>query len=78
MDSVNREYERKKTIRYFADAAMCISKNVAIPVNGQYVGKHFADILEPPEEDNRSAEEIIADMRAKLRDMGGEDDICTE
>lgn len=73
MDAVNREYERKQIIRYFADAAMCISKSVAIPVNGQYVGKHLSDILEPPEEDNRSAEEIIADMRAKLRDMGGED-----
>lgn len=57
---------------YFADAMMSISKNSAMLAGGQYVENKLADILEPPEKDNRSAEEIIADMRNKIRELGGD------
>lgn len=59
-------------VYYFADAIMSISKNSAMLSSGQYVKNKLADILEPPEKDNRSAEEIITDMRKKIRELGGD------
>ena len=44
-------------------------------VNGEYVQMRLADLLEPPDNDNRSAEEIIEDMSAKLEKIGGGDNI---
>ena len=52
---------------------MSISKNTATLVNGEYVQTRLADLLEPPDDDNRSAEEIIVDISAKLEEIGGGD-----
>lgn len=52
---------------------MSISKNTAMVVNGEYVQTRLADLLEPPDNDNRSAEEIIEDISEKLEKIGGGD-----
>ena len=70
-DEINRENQRKIIIGYFADAAMSISKNTAMLVNGEYVQTRLAAMLEPLDDDNRSAEEIIEDISTKLEKMGG-------
>ena len=72
-DEINRENQRKTIICYFADAIMSISQNTAMLVNGEYVKTRLADLLEPPDNDNRSSEEIIEDISAKLEKMGGGD-----
>ena len=72
-DEINRENQRKTIICYFADAIMSISKNTAMLVNGEYVQTRLADLLEPPDNDNRSSEEIIEDISAKLEKIGGLD-----
>lgn len=53
---------------------MSISKNTATLVNGEYVQTRLADLLELPDDDNRSAEEIIEDISAKLEKIGGAED----
>lgn len=72
-DEINLENQRKTIICYFADSIMSISKNTAMVVNGEYVQTRLADLLEPPDNDNRSAEEIIEDISTKLEKMGGGD-----
>ena len=72
-DEINRDNQRKTIIYYFADAIMSISKNTAMLVNGEYVQTRLADLLEPPDNDNRSAEEIIEDISKKLEKIGGGD-----
>nr|DAK68957.1 MAG TPA: hypothetical protein [Caudoviricetes sp.] len=52
---------------------MSISKNTAMLVNGEYVQTRLADLLEPPDNDDRSAEEIIEDISKKLEKIGGGD-----
>lgn len=74
-DEINRENQWKTIICYFADAVMSISKNTAMLVNGEYVQTRLADLLEPPDNDNRSAEEIIEDISKKLEKIGGGDNI---
>ena len=41
---------------------MYIGKNTAMSVNGSYLPKRFYDVLNPPEEDKRSGEEIAVDI----------------
>lgn len=42
-------------------------------MNGEYVQTRLAALLEPPDNDNRSAEEIIKDISEKLEKIGGGD-----
>lgn len=73
IDEINLENQRKTIICYFADAIMSISNNTAMVVNGEYVQTRLADLLEPPDNDGRSAEEIIEDISKKLEEIGGGD-----
>ena len=47
---------------YMADGLMYVSKNTAMSVNGSYLLNRFYDVLKPPEEDERSGEEIVVDV----------------
>lgn len=71
---IQRESERKSCCVYFADALQVIGQNVAKITGGNYMGKRLIDILEPPEDDGKTADEIIAEIRGKLAMVGGVED----
>lgn len=50
-----------------AECLRTITENTAKYAGGSYMQVKLADILEPKPQDNRSAEEIIEHIRAKLR-----------
>lgn len=45
-----------------ANGLMHVSENTAMSVNGSYLPNRFYDVLNPPEEDERSGEEIVVDI----------------
>lgn len=47
---------------YLTDTAWFCARNTAALSGGQYLTKRWADIIDPPVEDDRSAEEITADV----------------
>ena len=61
-----REQEDKAYRIYVTDALRLISENTASSVGGKYITARFADVIAPPkEEDNRTCEEITADIIAR-------------
>lgn len=64
------EHYRDETYRvYITDALKTITENTAKYAGGEYMKTRYVDIVRPKPVDNRSAEEIIATIKAKL---GGE------
>ena len=58
-----REQEDKAYRIYVTDALRLISENTASSVGGKYITARFADVIAPPkEEDNRTCEEITAEI----------------
>jgi hypothetical protein len=49
---------------YMADALKTVSENTAKQVGGSCITVRFADVLNPKPEDNRTAEDIIAELEA--------------
>ena len=61
-----REQEDKAYRIYVTDALRLISENTASAVGGKYITARFADVIAPPkEEDNRTCEEITAEIIAR-------------
>ena len=61
-----REQEDKAYRIYVNDALRLISENTASSVGGKYITARFADVIAPPkEEDNRTCEEITAEIIAR-------------
>ena len=61
-----REQEDKAYRFYVTDALRLISENTASSVGGKYITARFADVIAPPkEEDNRTCEEITAEIIAR-------------
>ena len=61
-----REQEDKAYRIYVTDALRMISENTASSVGGKYITARFADVIAPPkEEDNRTCEEITAEIIAR-------------
>lgn len=61
-----REQEDKAYRIYVTDALRLISENTASSVGGKYITTRFADVIAPPkEEDNRTCEEITAEIIAR-------------
>ena len=50
---------------YVTDCLRMISENTANFFKGSYVQKRFADFLQKPAKDNRTGEEIVADVVKK-------------
>lgn len=70
-----RQVDEKMYRIYCTDTLMAIAESVAKAFGGRYMGRRYIDFVESPKsEDNRSAEEIIADIGSKLEQMGGEDE----
>lgn len=47
---------------YFAECLKMVSENTANAHSGTYPQKHLLDILDPPPPDNRTGDEIAADI----------------
>jgi len=50
---------------YVTESLRCIG----ISLRGQYLEQHFMDIIHPKPEETRTPEEIIADIRTKLKEV---------
>lgn len=48
--------------KYITDCLQNISENTAKHCGGAYVSARFADLLHPKPADNRTAEEVVADV----------------
>lgn len=51
---------------YLCECARITTLNTANSTGGSYIEKKFVDILNPKPEDNRTAEEIVADVFERM------------
>lgn len=60
------ERERNEAYRvYVTDALRIVSENTAKFVGGHSIGKRYIDVVRPRKQDERSCEEITADIIAR-------------
>ncbi len=65
------EFRRDLVCRiYYADVLRALTQTVAAIGGGDFAVTPLAELLYPKPEDNRTEEEIIEHIRAKLREMG--------
>ncbi len=57
---------------YITDALKAVAENTAKYAGGGYIKNRYIEIINPPPEETRTGEEIIAQMKAKLGQIGGE------
>lgn len=60
--------EREKTEAYriyVTDALRIVAENTAQYVGGDYIKARYIDVVEPKKQDNRTCEEITADIVAR-------------
>lgn len=58
-----KERQREDLYReYITDCLQNISENTAKQSGGAYVSARFADLLKPKPVDNRTAEQVVADV----------------
>ena len=50
---------------YVTDALRSVAENTARYAGGNYIKARYADIIEPKKQDNRTCEEITADVVAR-------------
>lgn len=50
---------------YVTDALRIVAENTARYAGGNYIKARYADIIEPKKQDNRTCEEITADIIAR-------------
>lgn len=54
---------------YVTDALRVIGENTAKYAGGSYLKARWADIINPPKEDTRTADEIIEHMKKRLKEV---------
>ena len=64
--SFHKEREQKAVTYYMAECLRMATENTAKSVGGSYIKARLQDILEPSDEPDQTAEEIIQRMREKL------------
>jgi len=57
---------------YVTDALKVVAENTAKYAGGGYIKTRYIDIIDPPPEETRTGAEIVAQMKAKLGQIGGE------
>lgn len=57
---------------YVTDALKAVAENTAKYAGGGYIKARYIEIIEPPPEETRTGEEIVAQMKAKLGQIGGD------
>lgn len=63
----HKEQKEKAYKVYVTDVLRTISENTAKSVGGSYVKMRYLDMIDPPKQETRTAEEIIENIRSKLR-----------
>lgn len=60
------EWARAEAYRiYVTDALWLVAENTARYMSGNYMKARYADMIEPKKQDNRTCEEITADVVAR-------------
>lgn len=60
--------QREKVFKiYVSDALRILTENTAKQVGGSYLTARYADLIGPKKEETRTANEIIVDLKEKLR-----------
>ena len=62
-----KEQEEKAYKCYVTDALRLITENTAKASGGSYLRARYAEIIEPQKEEKRTANEVIIDLKEKLR-----------
>lgn len=65
MARVNERAKTEVYRIYVTDALRLIAENTARYASGDYIKARYADIFEPKKQDNRTCEEITADIVAR-------------
>lgn len=66
-----QEYREQVFRNYVCEGIRNISENVARTFGGEgatYIGKTYAEILYPPKKSDKSADDIIDEIKQKLRE----------
>ena len=62
-----KEQQEKAYKVYITDALRVITENTAKMNGGSYIQARYAEIIEPRKEEKRTANEVIWDLKDKLR-----------
>ena len=62
-----KEQQEKAYKCYVTDALRLITENTAKAHGGSYLQARYADLIEPKKEETRTANEVIIDLKEKLR-----------
>lgn len=62
-----KEQQEKAYRVYVTDALRIVTENTAKQGGGTYLTTRYADLIEPRKEETRTANEIIVDLKEKLR-----------
>ena len=62
-----KEQQQKAYNNYVTDALRIITENTAKAHGGRYLQVRYAEIIEPIKEEKRTANEVITDIKDKLR-----------
>ena len=66
-----RQQEQTALEIYVTDCLKAIAENTAHAFGGSTITRRFADIINPPKEEERTAEQIISDFKRKINSLGG-------
>lgn len=66
-----KKQEEKTYKMYITDALRLIAENSAKMAGGSYIQARYVDLVEPKKEETRTANEIILDLKDKLRCLNG-------
>ena len=74
MDFVESEYlqnvRKQVVVEYIAECARLCVVNTAMGEERYTMDKSLKDILEPPRQENRTADEVISNIKQKLAELG--------
>lgn len=59
---------------YVTDVLKAVAENTAKYAGGSYIKARYIELINPPPEETRTSEEIVAQMKEKLGRIGGESD----
>ena len=62
-----KEQKEKAFKIYITDALRILTENTAKQSGGSYLTARYADLIEPKKEETRTGNEIIVDLKEKLR-----------
>lgn len=62
-----KEQQEKAYTVYVTDALRIITENTAKASGGRYLQARYAELIEPIKEEKRTADEVITDLKDKLR-----------